>query len=74
MGALPDLNARLRLINIQSHSALFRDLQSIFAFTLSTVRVDRGARKSFIKQEVVEEVGSLLVVDEDDRTGRGHGQ
>lgn len=36
--------------------------------------MDRGAWETAIKQEVVNEVRRLLVIDKDDRTSRRHGQ
>lgn len=40
------------------------DLQSIFTLALGAVRVDRGRRKTVVEEKVIDEVRSLLGLDE----------
>jgi len=49
-------------------------LQSVLTLTLSTVRVKRSTRKTFVEEKIINEVSSSLVVDEDDCTSRWHRQ
>jgi hypothetical protein len=46
-------------------------LQSIFAFTLSTIRVDRGRRQVLVEQIIVDQICLALGVDKDQRAGGG---
>jgi hypothetical protein len=47
-------------------------LQSIFTFTLSTIRMNRGTRKTHVVKEIIKEVGLALVVDEYQCARRRH--
>lgn len=72
MGAAPVRKARLgRISKGQGQEEI--DSQRVFSLTLSAIGVNRGGRKTHVEKVVVDEVCSLLGLDEDESTGRRHG-
>lgn len=59
------------IVNTISESKAF-DSQCVLTLALSAIRVDRGGRQTVVEQEVVDEVRSLLGLDEDQGTRRWH--
>ena len=49
------------------------DLQSIFTLTLSSIRVNGSRRETHVEEIVINKVGSLLGLDEDESARRWHG-
>ena len=59
-------------MSISEGDERWHNLQCIFTLTLGTVRVNGSTWKLHVEKVVVKEIGSLLVVDEDDCTRRWH--
>ena len=72
MGALPFLNACLNQSEYLESFEMHYDLHGIFTLTLSAIRVDRRRRQSFVEEEVIEVVDTLLAIHEDHDASRGH--